>query len=127
MPPEVPVRVTVGEGKHRKMTFGAGYGSEEQARARVRWDHVNFFGGARHAGLRGAVVVARSRRSRAIPRAVLLSARTCRSTSRDRHGTLTEPVYTQDTLGGRAIIRHQMNPQNFWSVSLINEYQTSTR
>ena len=51
--PEVPVRVTVAEGKHRKRTFGVGYGTEEQARARIRWDHVNFLGGARHAGLEG--------------------------------------------------------------------------
>ncbi len=33
-PPEVPVRITVAEGKHRKMNFGVGYGTEEQ-RARA--------------------------------------------------------------------------------------------
>src|SRR6185369_4848667 len=41
---EVPVRITVGESKHRKINFGLGYGSEEHLRARVRWDHVNFIG-----------------------------------------------------------------------------------
>src|ERR1044071_7419670 len=51
--PTVPVRVTVAEGKHRKITTGIGYGSEEKARARLRWDHVNFFGGARQAGCKG--------------------------------------------------------------------------
>jgi outer membrane protein insertion porin family len=45
-PPDVPVRVTVAEAKHQKVTFGVGYGTEEQARARVRWDHLNLFGGA---------------------------------------------------------------------------------
>ena len=77
-PPEVPVRVTVPEGKHRKVTTGVGYGTEEQARARLRWDHVNFFGGAQHAGFEGEVVVARSRRARRLPRAVLPDAGTCR-------------------------------------------------
>ncbi|HKY22825.1 MAG TPA: BamA/TamA family outer membrane protein [Vicinamibacterales bacterium] len=45
--PQVPVVVTVAEGKHRRLLLGAGYGSEEKARARVNWRHVNFGGGAR--------------------------------------------------------------------------------
>ncbi|MCA1651485.1 MAG: hypothetical protein LC753_14825 [Acidobacteria bacterium] len=48
---EVPTRVTVTEGKHRKVNFGVGYGTEEKARAEVDWRHVNFFGGARSAAL----------------------------------------------------------------------------
>jgi outer membrane protein insertion porin family/translocation and assembly module TamA len=48
-PAEIPTRVTLTEGKHRKVTFGVGYGSEEKARAQVDWRHVNFFGGARTA------------------------------------------------------------------------------
>src|SRR4029077_6147377 len=49
--PEVPTRVTVAEGKHHRRTTGIGYGSEEKARATLRWDHLNFFGSARHAGV----------------------------------------------------------------------------
>jgi len=45
--PQVPVVVTVAEGKHRRLLLGAGYGSEEKARARINWRHVNFGGGAR--------------------------------------------------------------------------------
>src|SRR4051812_8643560 len=45
--PQLPTNVTVTEGKHRKVTFGFGYGTEERARAEVNWRHVNFFGGAR--------------------------------------------------------------------------------
>ena len=48
---EIPTRVTVTEGKHRKVNFGVGYGTEEQARAEIDWRHVNFFGGARTAGV----------------------------------------------------------------------------
>jgi outer membrane protein assembly complex protein YaeT len=48
---EIPTRVTVTEGKHRRVNFGVGYGSEEKARAEVDWRHVNFFGGARTAGV----------------------------------------------------------------------------
>ena len=50
-PIEIPTRVTVTEGKHRKVNFGVGYGTEEKARGEVDWRHVNFFGGARTAGV----------------------------------------------------------------------------
>jgi outer membrane protein insertion porin family/translocation and assembly module TamA len=50
-PPSVPVRVTVAEGKHQRITFGVGYGTEEKARARAEWRDVNFLGGARTASL----------------------------------------------------------------------------
>jgi outer membrane protein assembly complex protein YaeT len=47
----IPTRVTVTEGKHRKVNFSLGYGTEEKARVEVDWRHVNFFGGARTAGV----------------------------------------------------------------------------
>jgi outer membrane protein assembly factor BamA len=37
-----------------------------------------------------------------------------------------EPVYSQNTVGGRVVLRHEPSLQNTWSVSLINEYQRST-
>src|SRR5205823_1695540 len=51
--PDVETRVVVAEGKPRRLTTGFGYGSEEKARATLRWDHLNFFGGARQAGVEG--------------------------------------------------------------------------
>ena len=45
------MRVTVAEDKHRQFTAAAGYGTEEKARVRAEWRHVNFFGGARTAGI----------------------------------------------------------------------------
>jgi outer membrane protein assembly complex protein YaeT len=53
-PEIVPVKVTVTEGKHRKVNFGVGYGTEEKARVSADWRHVNFFGGARSLQLQGA-------------------------------------------------------------------------
>ncbi len=50
-PLEIPTRITVTEGKHRKVNFSAGYGTEEKGRVEVDWRHVNFFGGARTAGV----------------------------------------------------------------------------
>jgi outer membrane protein insertion porin family len=49
-PAEIPIRVTVAEGKHQRTNFGVGYGTEEKARIDSEYHHVNFFGGARSAG-----------------------------------------------------------------------------
>lgn len=51
-PTDIPTRITVTEGKHRKVNFSLGYGTEEKARVEADWRHVNFFGGARTAGIR---------------------------------------------------------------------------
>jgi outer membrane protein assembly complex protein YaeT len=52
-PAEVPIRITVTEGDHRKLDFGVGWGTEEKLRAEANWRHVNFFGGARTATVEG--------------------------------------------------------------------------
>jgi outer membrane protein assembly complex protein YaeT len=125
MAPEVPIRVTVAEGKHQKVTTGLGYGSEEKARARLRWDHLNFFGGARHAGFEG--------RWSSLDRGIRLDYTEPYLFSphfsmrfEGQAWQAREPVYEQDTLGGRLIVRHQANQQNYWTVSLINEFQESS-
>jgi outer membrane protein insertion porin family/translocation and assembly module TamA len=50
---EIGTRVTLTEGKHRRVNFSLGYGSEEKARGELDWRHVNWFGGARTAGVFG--------------------------------------------------------------------------
>jgi len=49
--PAVPMRITVAEDKHRQLSGAVGYGTEEKARVRGEWRHVNFLGGARTLGL----------------------------------------------------------------------------
>lgn len=44
---QVPIVVTVAEGKHRRLQLAGGYGSEEKARGRINWRHLNFGGDAR--------------------------------------------------------------------------------
>lgn len=48
--PELRTRVAVVEGKHQRVNFGVGYGTEEKARVEGQYHHVNFLGGARSAG-----------------------------------------------------------------------------
>jgi outer membrane protein assembly factor BamA len=121
----VPVRVTVAEGEHRRVTFGAGYGTEEQLRARIRWDHLNFFGGARNAGFEG--------KWSSLDRGVKMDYREPYFLS--GHFSLgfegqawqaNEPVYSLDSVGGRVTLRHQGSLENAWSIGFNNEYQRSS-
>ena len=48
--PDLRTRVTVAEGKHQRLNFGVGYGTDEKGRVDGEYHHVNFLGGARTAG-----------------------------------------------------------------------------
>ena len=61
-PTEVPVRLSVTEGRHHRLKVAVGYGSEENARIAGSLTNVNFLGGGRTGSIEGQVVVARSRR-----------------------------------------------------------------
>jgi outer membrane protein assembly complex protein YaeT len=124
-PAEVPIRITVAESKHRKVNFGVGYGSEEHARARFRWDHVNFFGGARQVGIEGRWS-SLDRGVRADFREPFFFARNLSLNLEGQSWNAAEPVYSQNTVGGRIGVRYQASERQFWAVSLIQEYQKST-
>ena len=102
-PVEIPIRVTVTEGKHKKVNFGIGYGTEEKARAEVDWRHVNFLGGARTAGVFA--------RYSSLDRGVRLNFKEPYFLSPRYELGLTgqswhsdEPAFTLDNNGGRATI-----------------------
>jgi len=123
--PDVATRVTVAEAKHQRLTMGIGYGSEEKARATLRWDHLNFLGSARHGGV--------ETKWSSLDRGVKLDYTEPYFLSghyslnfEGRAWKAVEPVYSLRSLGGRASLRHQANSQSYWSVSLINEFQRSS-
>jgi outer membrane protein assembly complex protein YaeT len=103
---EIPTRVTVTEGKHRKLTFGFGYGSEEKLRGTINWRHVNFFGGARTAGVEA--------KWSSLDRGVRLNLfqpyffSPHLSLSLSGQGWFSnEPAYTLETFGGRVAVARQ--------------------
>ena len=105
-PTEIPTRVTVTEGKHKKINFGIGYGSEEKARAEVDWRHVNFLGGARSFGAFA--------RYSSLDRGVRLNFKepyffapryTLGMSAQSWHSD--EPAFTLDTNGGRATVTRE--------------------
>ena len=105
-PLESPTRITVTEGKHRKMNFSFGYGSEEKGRVEADWRHVNFFGGARTAGVRG--------RYSALDRGVKLNFGQPYFFSpryafglQGQYWHNDEPAFKLDNIGGRATISRE--------------------
>lgn len=122
---DVPVRVTVAEGKHQRVTTGIGYGTEEQARARLRWEHRNLFGGAQRGGVE-AKWSSLDRGVRLDYREPYFLAPNFSLSFDGQAWEATEPVYETKQLGGRFTLRHQLNLQTFWTVSLNNEYQSSS-
>ena len=105
-PSEIPTRVTVTEGKHQKVNFGIGYGTEEKGRVQVDWRHVNFGGGARTMGVLA--------RYSGLDRGVRLNFKEPYFFGPRNDISLSgqswhsdEPAFTLDTNGGRATItRH---------------------
>jgi outer membrane protein insertion porin family/translocation and assembly module TamA len=104
--PEVGTRVTVTEGKHRRVNFGVGYGSEEKARAEIDWRHVNFFGSARTAGVHA--------RYSALDRGVRLNFNQPYFINRFYTLGVTaqswftdEPAFRLTTIGGRVTVTRQ--------------------
>jgi outer membrane protein assembly factor BamA len=128
---EVPTRVTLTEGKHRKVNLGVGYGTEEQARVQVDWRHVNWFGGARTAGVSG--------RYSGLDRGVRLNFRQpyffgprYSFGATGQSWFTSEPAFNRKTLGGRLTITRQMlgaggpvlraRPSTTMSFSYMNEH-----
>ena len=132
-PTEIPTRVTVTEGKHKKINFGIGYGSEERARAEVDWRHVNFLGGARTFGVFA--------RYSSLDRGVRLNFKepyffapgfSLGLSGQSWHSD--EPAFTLDTNGGRATITREFRargprilgprPAMTVSVTYANEHES---
>jgi len=110
--PAVPMRVTVAEDKHRQLSGAIGYGTEEKARIRGEWKHVNFLGGARTLGLES--------KWSSLDRGVRLNfsepwffTRHLAFSAQAQTWDEQEPVYSVTTYGGRAGVswrRENRNP-----------------
>ena len=128
--PAVPMRITVAEDKHRQLSGAAGYGTEEKARIRGEWKHVNFFGGARTAGVES--------KWSSLDRGVRLNfsepwffTRHLAFSAQAQMWDEREPVYRVTTYGGRAGVswrRERRNPvtrrgaTTSMSTTFINEF-----
>ncbi len=102
----VPVRVTVTEGRHRRVDLSVGYGTEEQARAQASWRNVNLGGGARTLGVEGrASSLEWGARVSALEPYVFSRRLSLGATGHWWYEN--EPVYQMRTYGGRATLTWQ--------------------
>jgi outer membrane protein insertion porin family len=131
---QVPVVVTVAEGKHRRLQLAGGYGSEEKARGRINWRHVNFGGGART----GEVEAKASSLEQGLRGSFLEPYLFQRGLTLRLSGSTwwaDEPVYEYRSSGGRiavtkdfsrAAVGGERGVRNTFSATLIQEYEDYT-
>ena len=129
--PQVPIVVTVAEGKHRRLQLSAGYGSEEKARGRINWRHVNFRGGARTAEVEAKASALEQGVRGSLTEPFLFQ----RGLSLRLSGSswwADEPVYEHRSSGGRitvakdfsrASVGGERGVRNNVSASFIQEYE----
>jgi outer membrane protein assembly complex protein YaeT len=123
-PTEVPIRVTVAEGNHQRVNFGAGYGTEEKARVDAEYHHVNFLGGARTAGAHV--------RWSSLDRGVRLDFnqpyffRPHFSFGAEAQQWYTfTPAYRSVVRGVKSTITHRQNQRTSWAASITSEHDSS--
>jgi outer membrane protein assembly complex protein YaeT len=124
-PPDVPMRVTVAEGKHQRLNFGVGYGTEEKARADVEYHQLNFFGGARTAGAHA--------RWSSLDRGIRLDltqpyffAPHFSLSGEGQDWYTYTPAYTSTVLGAKATFTHKTSARSNWGVFINTERDSST-
>ena len=122
--------MTVVEGKHRRLQLAAGYGSEEKARGRVNWRHVNFTGGARTIDTEAKWSSLEHGVRASFTEPYLFRGTSARVTGSSWWAS--EPAYTYRSRGGRIILTKQLTRgsagvarsiRNELHVSLIREYE----
>ncbi len=124
-PTEAPIRITVAEGKHQRVNFGVGYGTEEKGRVDAEYRHVNFFGGARQAGAHA--------RWSSLDRGVKLDfnqpyffAPHFSFGAEGQQWYTFTPAYESAVTTIKTTVIHRGTPRTSWAVSLTNEHTDST-
>lgn len=124
-PESVPTRITVAEGKHQRVNFGVGYGTEERARVDSEYHHVNFLGGARSAGVHA--------RYSSLDRGLRLDfnqpyffwPHVSLGAEGQQWYTYT-PAYRSSVRGAKLTLTHRESAQTSWAISLLSEFDSST-
>jgi outer membrane protein insertion porin family/translocation and assembly module TamA len=124
-PPEVPIRVTVAEGKHQRVNFGVGYGTEEKGRVDAEYHHVNFLGGARSAGIHGRWSSLDRGLRLDFNQPYFLRPHFSLGAEGQQWYTFT-PAYNSVIAGGKASITHRSNERMSWAVSMTGERVSSS-
>ena len=121
----VRTKVTVAEGRHRRLNFGVGYGTEEKGRVDAEYRNVNFFGGARSAGVH-ARYSSLDRGVRAdFTQPYFFAPHLSLGGEAEQWYTYT-PAYSSIVTGAKATVTHRADQKTSWSLSLTSERDNST-
>jgi outer membrane protein assembly complex protein YaeT len=123
--PNVRTRVTVAEGKHQRLNFGVGYGTEEKGRLDAEYHHLNFLGGARSAGIHGRWSSLDRGLRGDFNQPYFLFPHFSLGGEAQQWYTFT-PAYNSTVTGGKMTLTHQADAKMSWSVSLTGERDTSS-
>ena len=124
-PADVNTRVTVAEGKHQRVNFGVGYGTEEKARADGEYHHVNFLGGARSAGARARWSSLDRGLRLDLTQPYFLGPHVSLGGEAQKWYTYT-PSYGSIVTGLKATLLHRESQNFSWAVSISSERNDSS-
>lgn len=127
---QVPIRVTVAEGRHRRTDLGVGYGTEERARVQGSWRNVNVGGRGRTVGLEGRASSLEWGARASVLEPFFFTRRL--SLGGTAHWWFeNEPIYRMRTYGGRSTVTWQHDTRDIprqrgssssVGVTVINDY-----
>jgi len=124
-PDLVPTRITVAEGKHQRVNFGVGYGTEEKGRVDTEYHHVNFLGGARTAGVHARWSSLDRGLRLDFTQPYFFAPHFSLGAEAQQWYTYT-PAYRSVVTGGKATFTHRSSAQTSWAVSLTSEHDDSS-
>ena len=130
-PTEVPVRLSVTEGRHHRLKVAVGYGTEEQARIAGCLTNVNFLGGGRTGSIEGkwSSLDRGVKANLGIP---YLFSSSYRADIQVQQWDAHEPAYQLLTRGGRGTVARQLTRHDSYgrrksatraAVTFVDEYE----
>ena len=122
---EVVTKVTVVEGKHQRVNLSGGYGSEEKARVDASYNHVNFFGAARTAGIHGRYSSLDRGLRLELNQPYFFQPRLSLGGEAQHWYTFT-PAYQSLVTGARIAIVHRDSAKMSMSLSIASEHTVSS-
>jgi outer membrane protein assembly factor BamA len=122
---QVPIRVTVAEGKHQRVNFGVGYGTEEHGRVDGEYHHLNFLGGARSAGIHARYSSLDRGLRLDFKQPYVFSPHFSAGVEGQQWLTFT-PAYDSTVLGAKISLIHRESARTTWTVSFATEESSST-